>query len=109
MVLDMGRAHKAAQAWTRAAARALASDLPHLLRQRGGAILVPSKTADGITYHVALVGGKAGACDCQAALSGRDACAHRAAVALRLAERQAGIRITAVKSAAVLTPFLRAA
>ncbi len=99
----------AAQAWARAAQRALAADLPHQLRQRGASILVPSKSADGVTYHVALVNGQAGACDCQAALNGRAACAHRAAVALRLAEREAGIRITAIKSADVVQRFVRAA
>ena len=98
-----------AQAWQRAAQRALAADLPHQLRQGGGSVLVPSKSTDGAVYHVALVNGQAGSCDCAAALNGRAACAHRAAVALRLAEREAGIRITAVKSAEVVQRLVRAA
>jgi hypothetical protein len=97
-----------AQAWQRAAVRALASDLPHRLRQRGGFVVVPSASADGAAYHVALVNGQAGQCDCEAGLHGRP-CKHRAAVALRLAERAAGIRITAIKSAEVVQRFVRAA
>ena len=97
------------QAWQRAAQRALAADLPHQLRQRGASVLVPSKSADGVTYHVQLVAGRVGQCDCPAALNGREACAHRAAVALRLLERQSGVRVTGVKSADAVLPFVWAA
>ena len=95
-----------AQAWQRAAQRALAADLPHQLRQRGGSVLVPSKSTDGAIYHVQLVEGRAGQCDCAAALNGRAACAHRAAVAIRLLERQVGCRVTAVKVPAAVQRFL---
>ena len=96
----------AAQAWQRAAQRALAADLPHQLRQRGGSVLVPSVSSEG-AHRVQLVDGRAGQCDCEAGLYGRP-CKHRAAVALRLMERQLGVRVTAVKSAAAVQQFLRA-
>ena len=95
-----------AQAWQRAAQRALAADLPHQLRRRGGSVQVPSKSADGVTYHVQLVEGRAGQCDCPAALNGRAACAHRAAVAVRLLEREVGCKVTAVKAPAAVQRFV---
>ena len=61
--------NKTAQAWQRAAVRALASDLPHRLRLRGGFVVVPSVSEDGAAYHVALVNGQAGDCDCQAGVT----------------------------------------
>jgi hypothetical protein len=97
MAVDVAAETKAAAAWTRAAQRALAADLPHHLRQRGSAILVPSKSAAGVVYHVTLLGGRVGPCDCAAAVHDRP-CAHRAAVALRLYERQLGVRVAAVKT-----------
>jgi uncharacterized Zn finger protein len=93
-----------AQAWQRAAQRALAADLPHQLRQRGGSVLVPSLSSEGV-HRVQLVEGRAGQCDCVAGVHGRP-CKHRAAVALRLAEREAGIRVTGVKSPAVVQRFV---
>jgi hypothetical protein len=96
-------------AWQRAAQRALAADLPHQLRQRGGTILVPSKTERGRVYHVQLVGGQVGACDCEAGLHGRP-CAHKAAVALRAYERQTGARVTAVRvTPGMVARYIRAA
>ena len=99
-----------AAAWTRAAQRALAADLPHQLRQRGGAVLVPSCTTDGTRYHVQLDGGRVGQCDCAAGLAGRP-CKHRAAVALRLWERETGARVVALKriDPRVVARYLRAA
>jgi uncharacterized Zn finger protein len=96
-------------AWQRAAQRALAADLPHQLRQRGGTILVPSKTEQGRVYHVQLVGSQDGACDCDAGLHGRP-CAHKAAVALRLAEKRLGARITRVRvTPGMVAAYVRAA
>lgn len=96
--------------WERAAQRALAADLPRQLRRRGGAILVPSKSRDGVTYHVRLDGGRAGQCDCEAGLYGRP-CVHRAAVAIRLWERQTGARLAGIKqlNPRVLERYIRAA
>ena len=96
-----------AQGWQRAAQRALAADLPHQLRQRGGSVLVPSLSTAGAAHRVQLVAGLVGGCDCEAGLHGRP-CKHRAAVALRLLERELGCRVTAVKSAEVMQRFLRA-
>ncbi len=84
-------------AWTRAAQRALAADLPHQLRRRGGAVLVPSCTQDGQRYHVQVEGGRVGQCDCPAGLAGKP-CKHVAAVALRLHERETGARVVALKA-----------
>ena len=96
--------------WERAAQRALASDLPRQLRRRGDAVLVPSKTHGGVTYHVRLTGNRAGQCDCEAGLYGRP-CVHVAAVAIRLWERETGARLAAVKALdpAVLARYIRAA
>jgi hypothetical protein len=98
-MLDRTRMHQV-QRWHRAAQRALAADLPARLRRRGGAVLVPSRSTDGRAYHVRLSGERVGACDCEAALMGQP-CSHRAAVALRLYERETGTRVVAVKPAAV--------
>ena len=95
-----------AQVWQRAAQRALAADLPHQLRQRGGSVLVPSLSTEGAAHRVQLVAGLVGACDCEAGLHGRP-CKHRAAVALRLLERELGCRVTAVKSPAAVQRWLR--
>ena len=87
--------------WQRAAQRALAADLTHQLRQRGASILVPSKSRDGAVYHVQVIGQQVGTCDCPAGLNGRP-CTHRAAVAIRLFERQTGARVAALKPGAAL-------
>ena len=99
-----------AAAWTRAARRALAADLPHQLRQRGGVVLVPSCTQDGVHYHVQVEGGRVGQCDCVAGLAGRP-CKHAAAAVLRLYERETGTRVVAVKrlDPALVARYLRAA
>jgi hypothetical protein len=83
---------KTLAAWTRAAQRALASDLPHTLVRRGDTVLVPSKSVDGKRYHVRLVDTRAGGCDCAAGLLGRP-CTHRAATAIRLFEREHHLRV----------------
>lgn len=97
-------------AWTRAAKRALAADLPHQLRRRGDVVLVPSKSQDGVTYHVRVAGGRVGPCDCPAGLQGRP-CAHRAGVVLRLWERETGLRVTGLRAldAGQLARYLGAA
>lgn len=90
--------------WERAAQRALAADLPHQLRRRGQAVLVPSRSQAGTVYHVVLRehGRRVGFCDCAAALAGKP-CTHRAAVALRLFERDhPGVRVVTLKSAGAL-------
>ena len=100
-----------AQRWQRAVTRALAADLHHHLTRRGDSVVVPSKTDDGVTYCVQLAGGQVGWCTCPAGLAGKP-CAHRAAVALRLAEKAlGGMRIVAVKPAAIgqLERYVRAA
>lgn len=106
MALDMRQLER----WQRAANRALAADLPSQLRQRGSSILVPSKSEDGKTYHVQFTGGLVGQCDCTAALNGNSICAHRAAVAVRLYERQSGARVLSVKVAGMrqMEEYLRA-
>src|SRR4030095_12354067 len=93
--------------WQRAAQRALAADLPARLHQRGGTVLVPSRSEEGRASHVRLLGDRVGACDCDAALMGQP-CAHRAAVALRLYERETNTRVVAVKpaGATVLARYL---
>src|SRR4030095_11463112 len=93
--------------WQRAAQRALAADLPARLHQRGGTILVLSRSTGGHVYHVRVTSGRVGACDCDAALMGQP-CAHRAAVALRLYERETGTRVVGVKpaGATVLARYL---
>ena len=50
--------------WTMAAQCALANDLPHRLVQRGGAVVVPSKTTTGQSYRVQVTGNQAGSCEC---------------------------------------------
>ena len=97
-----------AQLWQWAAQRALAADLPHQLRQRGASVLVPSLSTEGAAHRVQLVAGQVGGCDCEAGLHGRP-CKHRAVVAVRLLERELGCRVTAVKSPAAVTRFLRSA
>ncbi len=94
-----------AQAWQRAAQRALAADLPHQLRQRGASVLVPSLSTEGAAHRVQLVAGQVGGCDCEAGLHGRP-CKHRAAVAIRPFARQAGVRVTQVKSPAAVQRFV---
>ena len=98
MALNMAELER----WQRAAARALAADLPSQLRQRGNAILVPSKSTEGAVYHVALSGAVVGQCDCPAGLLNRP-CAHRASVAIRLYEKQTGTRVVGMRPAAVQT------
>jgi hypothetical protein len=85
------------QKWQSAVDRALASDLPHRLVRRGAIVIVPSKSKDGAVYHVQLVGGKVGVCDCPAGLHRRP-CAHKAAVIIRLLERSIGARIAAMET-----------
>jgi len=100
MALDMTRQVQ----WERATQRALAAGLPARLRRttQGDSILVPSRTEAGRVYHVQLSGGRVGYCDCPAGLNHRP-CAHRAAVALRIAEREAGnVRLVALRPAAVV-------
>lgn len=87
---------KRLEAWTRAAQRAVRSDLPHQLTQRGASIGVPSVSRAGQRHWVQLVDGRVGYCSCEAGAFQRP-CTHRAAVAIRLWERQAGVRVTAVK------------
>lgn len=106
MAMDMATM----QRWQRAAQKAIAADLPHQLRQRGGSILVPSKTTSGRVYHVSLEGGLVGQCDCEAGLNGKP-CAHRAAVVLRVWEKATGTKVVGIKPAAVagFERYLRAA
>src|SRR4029453_13818690 len=93
--------------WQRAAQRALAADLPARLHQRGGTVLVPSRSEDGRAYHVRLLGDRVGACDCDAALMGQPG-AHRGAGALRLYERGPAPPVGALKpaGATVLARYL---
>jgi len=106
MAMDLATVER----WQRAAQRALAADLPHQLRQRGAAVIVPSKSTDSSVYHVQLTGSLVGQCDCPAGLAGKP-CAHRAAVAIRLYERQTGVRVAAVNraGASIIDRYLRAA
>jgi hypothetical protein len=58
---------------------------------------------------VQLIGNQVGACDCEAGLHGRP-CAHKAAVALRLAEKRLGARITRVRvTPGMVATYVRAA
>lgn len=105
MALDMNTLNR----WQRAAQRALAADLTGDLVQRGSSVLVASQTTAGKRYAVRLVGNRAGQCNCEAGLLNKP-CAHRAAVALRIYERQYGVKVTAIKPAAVvgMERYLRA-
>jgi hypothetical protein len=96
--------------WTKAAQRALAADLPHRLRRRAAAVLVPSCAGGGRVYRVLLDGGRVGRCDCPAGAAGNP-CKHVAAVALRLWERETAVRLVEVKAVevAVLDRYLRPA
>src|SRR5262245_18809708 len=85
--------------WRRAAQRAVASDLPGRLVRRGNAVLVPSRSQDGRHYHVRLAGGRVAGCDCEASYYGQ-VCTHRAAVAIRLYERETHTRVLRVKPGA---------
>jgi hypothetical protein len=94
-------------AWTKAARRAIAGDLVRTLVRRGATVLVPSCSTDGRRYRVRLHGDRVGGCDCAAGLLGRP-CRHRAAVVLRLYERETGVRVQWVKAVdpAVLGRYL---
>lgn len=102
-----GRTHFDTHEWTRAARRAMASDLPHRLTRRGNVVTVPSQRGRD-TYRVSLTGGLVGQCSCVAAQHGK-ACAHVAATAIRLYEREAGVRVVAIKAidAGQLARYLR--
>jgi hypothetical protein len=97
MALDMNTLNR----WQRAAQRALAADLTGDLVQRGQSVLVASQSEAGKRYAVRLVGNRAGQCNCEAGLLGKP-CAHRAAVAIRLYERETGARVVAIKAGAAL-------
>src|SRR5687767_9625179 len=105
MAMDMATIER----WRRAAKRALAADLPGDLVRRGDSVLVPSTTADGKRYRVRLDGNRVGGCDCEAGLLNKP-CKHRAAVAIRLFEKETGARVVAVKAGAALAMerYLRA-
>ncbi len=91
---------KTDQLWQWAATRALAGDLTSDLIRRRDSVLVPSTTTDGKRYRVQLTGNRVGACDCPAGVLGNP-CKHRMAVVIRMWEREHGVRVVAVKPAAV--------
>lgn len=105
MALDMATVAR----WQRAAQRALAADLTGDLVKRGNSILVASTSTDGRRHRVQLVNNQVGACTCEAGQFGRP-CSHRAAVAIRLYERETGARVVAIKAGAALAMerYLRA-
>lgn len=92
--------------WTKAAQRAISADLVmHCRHGRSGTVTVPSETNIHERYVVQLVDGKVGRCSCTAGANDIP-CKHRAAVAIRLYERETGVRVTWVRQSAGIERFL---